>query len=368
MEWGRRKIIISVTNDLVTDQRIHKVCSTLSDAAYEVMLVGRKLKHSPAVTREYSTHRMRLLFNRSFFFYAEYNIRLFFYLLFSNVDVLLANDTDTLPANYLVSRIRRKPLVFDAHELFPEVPEVVNRRFVKAFWTKIEDWIFPHLKYSYTVCYSIANYYNTRYQMNMQVVRNIPYSSSCIATARPRIESQGKHVLLYQGAVNVGRGIEWIIDAMPYLDDYVFYIAGDGDVMQEMKERVAGNNVQDRVFFLGRLPFEALSEYTACADIGVSLLENRGLSYYYSLPNRIFDFIRHHVPVLATDFPEIRQIIAAYGIGELIDRYDPEYLASAVRGMIAKGKNEDGFIAANKELAWENEAKILLLLIKHTNC
>jgi len=368
MEWGRHKIIVSVTNDLVTDQRVHKVCTSLLNAGYEVLLVGRKLKHSPTVTREYSTHCMRLLFNRSFFFYAEYNIRLFFYLLFSNVDVLLANDTDTLLANYLVAKMRRKPLVFDAHELFPEVPEVVNRRFVKAFWTKIEDWIFPHLKYSYTVCGSIANYYNTSYQMNMQVVRNIPLASSCTESAHSPIESQGKHVLLYQGAVNVGRGIEWIIDAMPYLEDYVFYIAGDGDVMQEMKERAAGKNVQDRVFFLGRIPFETLSDYTACADIGINLLENRGLSYYYSLPNRIFDFIHHHIPVLATDFPEIRQIITTYSIGELVNRYEPEYLASMIRGMIAKGKNEDGFIAANKELAWENEAKILLLLIKHTNC
>ena len=338
MEWGRRKITVSVTNDLITDQRVHKVCATLSDAGYEVLLVGRKLKHSPDITRNYSTHRMRLLFSRSFFFYAEYNIRLFFFLLFSKIDVLLANDTDTLLANFLVSIVRKRPLVFDAHELFPEVPEVVNRRFVKAFWTKIEDWVFPHLKYSYTVCRSIADYYNTRYRMDMQVVRNIPYSS-CTATLHSRIESHGKHVLFYQGAVNVGRGIEWIIDAMPYLDDCVFYIAGDGDVMQEMKERAAGKNVQDRVFFLGRIPFEILSEYTTCADIGISLLENRGLNYYYALPNRIFDFIRHYVPVLATDFPEIRQIITTYGIGELIDRYEPEYLASVIQGMIVKGKN-----------------------------
>ncbi len=368
MGKGRRKIIVSVTNDLVVDQRVHKVCTTLSDAGYEVCLIGCKWTHSPRLSRSYHTHRMRLLFNSTFFFYAEYNIRLFFYLLFSRMDVLLSNDTDSLVANYCASKIRRKVLIFDAHELFPELPEVVHRHLVKTVWTTIEDWIFPRLKYCYTVCQSIADYYNSKYNIHMQVVRNIPFASFHSQERPVPLEAPEKYILLYQGAVNIGRGIEWIIDSMPYLDDCVFYIAGDGEVMREMKAYVVKKNVQDRVFFLGRIPFEELSHYTACATIGISLLENRGLSYYYSLPNRIFDFIRNHVPVLATDFPEIRRIVATYHVGELIDRYDPEYLAAIIRKMIAQGKNEDGFVAANKDLTWENEAKILLQLIKKANC
>ena len=109
---------------------------------------------------------MRLLFKRSLFFYAEYNIRLFFYLLFDKADIFLSNDTDTLPANYLAALIRRKTLVFDAHEMFPEAPEVTDRKWVKKVWTTIEDLIFPRLKNTYTVCDSIASVYNKKYKIN----------------------------------------------------------------------------------------------------------------------------------------------------------------------------------------------------------
>jgi glycosyltransferase involved in cell wall biosynthesis/2-polyprenyl-3-methyl-5-hydroxy-6-metoxy-1,4-benzoquinol methylase len=359
------KITASVTNDLVTDQRVHKVCTTLLQNGYEVKLVGRKFRNSKPLQRAYRTDRMRLLFNRSVFFYAEYNLRLFFYLLFDKADIYLSNDTDSLPANYLAAKIRRKPLVFDAHEMFPEVPEVTQRKFVKAVWTKMEDWIFPHLKNTYTVCQSIADIYNRKYGIDMQVVRNIP-SVEQTTHVQPAIDTKGKKIILYQGAVNVGRGIEWIIDAMPYLPDFLFYVVGDGDVLNDLKEKVNRQNLNDRVIFTGRIPFEELPAYTICADIGINLLENKGLNYYYSLPNRIFDYIRKNIPVLATDFPEIRRIVAHYGIGTLVAHYDPPFLAATIRQMATEEKNMEGFATANAELSWENEAQTLLRLIRQT--
>jgi glycosyltransferase involved in cell wall biosynthesis len=107
-----------------------------------------------------------------------------------------------------------------------------------------------------------------------------------------------------------------------------------------------------------------LAAYTAQADIGVNLLENRGLNYYYSLPNRIFDFIRAGIPVLSCDFPEIRNIVAHYGTGALIDRFEPEYLAEKIRELANKPINYNGFEKANAELTWENEAVRLLKVIQ----
>jgi len=362
------RITGSVTNDLVTDQRVHKVCTTLMQNGYEVKLVGRMLPDSKHVKRPYQTERMFLLFRRTMLFYAEYNIRLFFYLLFDKTDIFLSNDTDTLLANYFVSVIRKKPLVFDAHEIFPETPEVTNRKWVKKVWTKIEDFIFPRLKNAYTVCDSIAAYYKEKYKIDMQVVRNIPlkkeppkrFSSKIPA---PIVE-KGKKIILYQGAVNTGRGIEWMIEAMFYLKDFVFYVIGDGDKLNELKEKTKRMRLTDRVIFTGQIPFENLHEYTACADIGINLLENWGLSYYYSLPNRIFDYIRENVPVLASDFPEIHKIIARYNIGMLVANFDPQYLASVVKRMALRGKNRSAFATANAELCWENEAAVLLNVMK----
>lgn len=358
------RITVSVTNDLSTDQRVHKVCTTLAGNGYDVMLIGRRLRNSLPVGRRYRTKRLRLLFSRSVLFYAEYNIRLFFYLLFVETDVFLSNDTDTLPANYLVSLIRRKPLVFDAHEMFPELPEITDRWLVKAIWTKIEDLIFPRIRYSYTVCRSVANIYNERYGMTMQVVRNIPLGVvSALSTEKP-IDACGRKVILYQGSVNVGRGIERVIDAMPYLDGFIFYVIGDGDVLEEMRLRVERRHLSDRVIFTGRLPFERLLSYTSCADVGVNLLENRGLNYYYSLPNRIFDFMRVGVPVLSSDFPEIRNIVAHYGTGKLISHYEPEYIASTILGMVDQPVSEELFAVANVELTWENEVETVLRIFR----
>lgn len=356
------RISVSVINDLVTDQRVHKVCTTLTEAGHEVSLIGRGFRDSKPLQRKYKTYRMRLLFKRSFVFYAEYNIRLFLHLLFTKTDLLLSNDTDTLVANFLVSKLRNKPLVFDAHEMFPEVPEVVNRKRVKAVWTKIEDWIFPKLKYAYTVCQSIAEEYNKKYGIAMKVVRNIPFASQVAPPHKP-IESDGRKIILYQGAVNIGRGIEWVMDAMPYLDDFVFYIVGDGDILSELKQKAKEQCMEDRVVFTGRVPFEDLPAYTACADIGVNLLENRGLNYYYSLPNRIFDFIRNNIPILANNFPEIKRIVEQYDLGILVDETTPEYLAEKIKELHIKGKNAKGFALANKELCWENEAETILRMI-----
>ena len=356
------KITVSVTNDLVTDQRVHKVCTSLHEAGYEVKLVGRKFRYSQPLARSYQTRRMRLFFNRSFLFYAEYNIRLFFLLLFDKADILLANDTDSLPANFAASKIKRKKLIFDAHEMFPEVPEVVDRPFVKKCWTKIEDHLFPRLDRAYTVCQSIADLYNEKYNLNMQVVRNIPLAGQDKAIV-PAIDKQNKKIILYQGAVNIGRGIDRIIDAMPYLDDFLFYVVGDGDCLADLRKSVQDKQLDDKVKFTGRVPFEDLPAYTASADIGVNLLDNKGLNYYYALPNRIFDYIRHTIPILANDFPEVRRIISHYRVGKLIDHFEPEYLASVIREMVSEAKNKEGFALANKELTWENESLVLLKMI-----
>lgn len=357
------RITISVTNDLVTDQRVHKVSTVLQEAGYDVKLVGRKLKNSRPIHRNYRTDRMRLFFNRSFFFYAEYNIRLFVYLLFDKTDVFLSNDTDSLPANYFASIIRKKSLIFDAHEMFPEVPEVTNRKWVKKIWTAIEDLIFPKLKYSYTVCQSIADIYNKKYKINMHVIRNIPFAKKEIDTQK-RLDGKGKKILLYQGAVNIGRGIEFILDAMPLLDNFIFYIIGDGDILDELKKKAEQSQITDRVIFLGRMPFEELQSYTSSADIGINLLENRGLNYYYALPNRIFDYIRNDIPILANDFPEIRRIVSEYNVGKLINHFEPEYLASVIREMASEEKNKKGFELANEELTWEKESETLLSITK----
>jgi glycosyltransferase involved in cell wall biosynthesis len=202
----------------------------------------------------------------------------------------------------------------------------------------------------------------------MQVVRNIPLKQikpiHYISRVSP-INARGRKVILYQGAVNHGRGIEWMIDAMPFLSNYIFYVVGEGDILKKLKEKVKKMHLTEKVFFTGKIPFEDLPVYTARADIGINLLENWGLSDYYSLPNRIFEYIRDGVPIVASDFPEIRKIVTRYDIGALIHNFDPQYIASTIKRLTLKGKNHTAFATANAELCWENEAAVLLKVMKN---
>lgn len=363
----KKRVVISVTNDLVTDQRVNRIATTLHNNGYEVLAVGHKLKTSCRVQRPYQTKLFRLIFNRKMFFYAEYNIRLFLFLLFVRADIFLSNDTDTLPANYMASRIRRKKLVFDAHEMFPEVPEVVGRRMVKKVWTRIENLFFPKLKNCYTVCQSIADVYNQRYGINMHVIRNISIYKPA-EDEKKRLHVSDKKILLYQGAVNVGRGIEWTIDAMPYIENAIFYVAGDGDILQQLQNYVAEKQLNDKVIFLGRIPFEELHSYTVSADLGISLLENKGLNYYYSLPNRIFDFMHAQVPIIATNFPEIQKVVAGSDTGVLTDDHQPETLARAIKAALTEWENKPEkpaiFDKACRLYNWETEEKKLLMIFE----
>ncbi|MGB1317211.1 MAG: glycosyl transferase group 1, partial [Flavobacteriales bacterium] len=133
---------MSVINDLSTDQRVHKHCMMLTGLGYNVLLIGRQKSDSvPLDKRGYETHRMQLPFERGPLFYASYNLALCFNLLIRKSNLLFSNDLDTLLPNFLVSRIIGKKLIYDSHEFFTEVPELVNRPKVQSVWRKLESWI-----------------------------------------------------------------------------------------------------------------------------------------------------------------------------------------------------------------------------------
>ena len=192
----------------------------------------------------------------------------------------------------------------------------------------------------------------------MKVVRNVPYFSQPVE--EKLLHYSGKKIMLYQGAVNVGRGLEWVIDAMPLVHHAVLVIIGDGDITNALKQQVNNLQINDKVFFLGRIAGAELHKYTPSADLGLCLLENRGLNYYYALPNRIFDYLHAGVPVLATDFPEIANIVGNHKTGILVNHYEPEYLAELLNDFFAKGFDTSHFAELAKQFCWEEEEKVLL--------
>lgn len=358
----RPNLILSVINDLSTDQRIHRIATTLQESGYEVLVVGRKLAHSPPLPqRIYRQKRMRLLFSRGKLFYLEYNLRLFFFLLLRPAQLLNANDLDTLLANYLVARLRRIPLVYDSHEYFTEVPELLHRPFTRQIWLKLESWIFPRLRHVYTVNESIARIYSMRYGVPVKTVRNVPFRREI-----PQITSKHQ-LLMYQGALNVGRGIELMIRAMAHLPaNYQLWIAGSGDIEAELKALCKQLELESRVRFLGRIPLDELYGYTCQARLGFSLEEDLGANYRYASPNKVYDYLQAGLPVLVSDLPEMKQIVEEYGVGEVLEAASrqPQRLAERITAMLEDEQRYQQYVSrchqAAQLLNWEQEQHKLL--------
>lgn len=351
---------MSVTNDLCTDQRAFKVCNTLLDSGYEVILIGRLMPNSWQLEVPYRVKRFKLSFNRGPLFYINYSVRLFFFLLFSKKGVLLANDLDTLLPNYIISKIKKWPLVYDSHEYFTEVPELVNRPKVQRIWQSIEQSILPNLTYTYTVSQPIADAYLRKYGVSFKLIRNLPQAYSI----DPNIEK--KNVVIYQGALNVGRGLEELIEAMPEVNAQL-WIAGDGDVANQLNQQVMELQLSNKVIFLGRLNANKLKEITQQAKLGVSLEKEMGLNYTYALPNKLFDYIQAGVPVLVSPLQEMKKIVSQYSVGEILESSYPKTIASQINRMLTSDSYtqwQSNCITAAQELNWETESLKLKDLIR----
>jgi len=314
--------------------------------------------------------RMNLLFKTGPLFYFFFNFRLFFKLLFKKIDLLFANDLDTLLANYMVSKIRKIPLVYDSHELFCEVPELLNSPFKRKIWLRLEKRIIPKLKNCITVNESIAEIYEKKYMVKFNVIRNIPEQT----TGFPHLSKQelklppDKKIILMQGAgINIDRGAEELIDAMKFIDNAMLLIIGGGDVWRILESKVMEKNLKEKVLLIKKIPKKELLSYTAHADLGISIDKNTNLNYYNSLPNKVFDYIHSGVPILASRLPEVEKIITKYKIGWIINSHNPEQIAEAINKLFLsadyKEYKENTSLAA-RELNWAKEKRIYLEIIK----
>lgn len=362
------RAIVSVTNDLYTDNRVHKVCLFLKEQGYDVQLVGRMRKNSVELeARPYQTHRMKLLFDKGPFFYAAYNFRLFFYLLFRKTDVLVSNDLDTLLANYLASKFKRNVrLVYDSHEFFTEVPELIHRPKVQKAWLSIERWIFPKLKSVYTVNSSIAEKYAALYHKEVKVVRNISprWNPEVLPSKSVLGIPEDKFILILQGAgINIQRGAEEAVEAMRSIDDAVLLIVGDGDVLPELKKNVNHYDLQKKVLFFGKRPYVEMMSVTSHADVGLTLDKPTNLNYRFSLPNKVFDYIHAQTPIICTDLPEVSKVVKGHNVGIILPELTVESLVEEIKRLMSDKElhqqlKENCRKAAILE-SWEGECEVL---------
>ena len=359
-----KKVIISVVSDLVTDQRVNRAALTLHNHGMDVILIGRRLRKSlPLEERPYKIKRFKLWFEKGALFYASYNIRLFLFLLLNKADIYLANDLDTLPANFVASRLKNIKLVYDSHEYFTEVPELVNRPFIRFIWLKTEQWIFPRLKDVMTVNDSIAGFYKAKYNVPVKTIRNLPCAADISLPIVNRAGwgiPQKVKIFLFQGAgINIDRGAEESIDAISLVPGAVLVFIGGGDVIEKLKDIVANKGLTEKVFFIPKQPLKELIRFTRMADIGLTLDKDNNLNYKYSLPNKLFDYIQAQLPVLATNLPEVKKVVEKYDIGLITSSFDSKDISEKMIEIISNenrlGRWKKNLNLAATELCWEKE-------------
>lgn len=358
-------MIVSVISDLVSDQRVYRVCSFLYDNGFDVLLIGRRLKKSlPLPARSYSTQRIRCYFNKGVLKYAEFNLKLFFKLLFKKANLLLSNDLDTLVPNYFLSKLRRKKLVYDTHEYFTGMPELQTKPFKRKIWRTLEKFILPRLKYAYTVSESVAGQYEKDYGIKLKVVRNTPLRSNPIQNSN-KIFPEGKTILLLQGSgINKDRGAEELIESMQLLpDNFLLVLIGGGESWEELKKLCHTLSLEGKVMFIEKIPFEELKKFTPSAYLGFSLDKPSNLNYKLSLPNKIFDYIHAGVPIIASEIKEVKKILETYHVGTTISEIKPQVIASTVLSVFKNKQQYDTWklntAKAADELCWQKEQVIL---------
>ena len=355
---------------------------TLHSMGFVVRITGVKRKNSPPFSPAYaSVVRLPVIWQKGPLFYACYNIQLFFYLLFSRFDILVANDLDTLLPAHLASRIRNKPLVYDTHEYFTGTPEVFTRKKVYRVWKWLEDQLFPRQKTIITVNKSIADLYQSEYGKAIHVVRNVPPYREPVP--RKRLEelaipglaeslkekdpAQMKKIIILQGTgINVDRGAEELVEAMlpEYgIDNAVLLIIGGGNAIDLIRKKAIDLDLSDRVIFLPRMAYHDLFDYTYYASIGVSIDKDHGLNYRFSLPNKLFDYIMAATPVLVSDLPEVAKVVDRYRVGKKISSHEPAHIAQCIIDMLSDEQQmqtwRQNCREAAKELCWENETETI---------
>ncbi len=367
-----KKVIVSVINDLVTDQRLHRTCTVMHEMGFEILLIGRRKRDSLILnTREYKARRMHLFFEKGPLFYAEYNIRLYFYLLFHSADILFSNDLDTLLPNFIIHKIKRIPIIFDSHEYFTETPELINRPAVKKVWKSIERFILPKLPEMITVNSSIAQLFESEYGIKVSVIRNIPINNEITVNLTKKelgLPENQKLILIQGSGLNVDRGLEELCEAMAFVEQAKLIIIGDGDVIPLIKQKANNLRLNDRIIFIPKQTFQYLQQYTKHADLGLSIDKDTNLNYHFSLPNKIFDYIHAGVPILCSPLVEVKKIVAKYKVGECIENHHPKHIAERINSILrdeTKLKQYKGnTVLATEELNWENEKLCLINILQ----
>ncbi|NFP92688.1 glycosyltransferase family 4 protein [Clostridium sporogenes] len=385
-----KNILMVVQNDFVNDSRIIKEANTLGRCGFNVKVLAlhnKGLKEEEKfeyfiVKRIKLNTRDRLSKNKlsQIVKYMEFKKKCLQEAKKFNPDIVHCHDIYTLPIGKVIikklSNTKKIKLIYDSHELWSQASNNLSMpNILVKLQNNIEKNVIKKCDKVITVSDSIAQYLMKQYKLEKKptIIRNIPYmkkeiTNKSIFHEKFNIE-KNKKIVLYQGAVGKGRGIENLIKAMQYTkDNIVLVILGNGSMVKKYKEMANKLAVKDKVYFHSAVDPKELIDYTSSANLGMSLIFNICLSYYYSLPNKMFEYIQGEIPVLCSNYPDMKEIIQNYGVGQTVEPNDVGEIAKAINEILSKDDEyceyKNNCKIAKEQLNWEKESNVLIQLYK----
>lgn len=366
----KKKVLITFLGNIDYDTRCYNLFNTLSNEGYDVDFVGFDW-----LTENFTTVKGK----KTVYKLSKKPIPLFFYLKFyfllklkifrSKFDIIFAEDLYCLPVCVILGKIKGAKVIYDCRELFGFLAGLKDKKLVQKFWSFVERLFITKADLVLTTGEMDSEFIRNQYKIkNDLVIRNLPLykkSDSPVDYYSLLNLNSSKKVLLYQGVVLHGRGLKMVFEFLKTTDEFVLVVIGGGEMLDYYKSLAKQMSLSEKVYFIGKMPQEKLIDYTAGAFVGLSLIENVSLSYYYALPNKLFEYIMAEIPVIVTDLPQMKKIINEYKVGFVIRENDTAELGN----ILNKLKDDSEFYRQLKSnckltsetLNWEVEIKQLLL-------
>ncbi len=421
-----KKVTMFVWNHFTNDARVNRECTTLAYNGYDINLIAindpknpaisayeeisntfkvHRVKRYPWLLQAYQDHGKKFLlvvagvqvviipslFYISFTLMAAYllslvvaagmikfkKIRKWFingaiitrmivkgYI--QNADIYHANDLNTLPQAIVCSKLRLKPkpLIYDSHEVQSDRTGY-NPKTIKS----IESFMLKFVDQMIVENHTRAKYNEDIYGFYPKTLYN--YSEKYNIEEKPQINlhkkigiNEDEKILLYQGGLQQGRGLELLIEAMDEIKEGHLLFIGGGKLTQPLKEQAEASKQADRIHFLDKVPFQELPSYTREAYLGFQVLQNICFNHYSASSNKLFEYMMAHVPVISCDFPEIKKVVEETNTGLVVDSHNASEIANAVNQLVKdtslRNQLSENTKQAKEIYNWNNEKSKLL--------
>ena len=365
---NHKSICISFLGNIDYDSRTRNIYQTLKAQNYIVNVISFDWLTNNFNTQlgEVTIYKLSKNFS-SLLFYIKFSTLLLKRLINIKSAIYFAEDIYTLPIVTIFAKLKGAKVFYDCRELFGYLAGLKKRKILQFLLKIIERLFITHVDLIITTGELDSEFIEKEYGLTKTIViRNLPKYYKPLKPINfcqlLNIPTE-KKILLYQGVVLHGRGLKYIFEALTELKNYVLIILGAGEELTYYKSLSKKLVIENQIYFLGKIKQNELLKYTAGADIGLSLIENLSLSYYYALPNKLFEYVMAEIPVLVSNLPQMEKVVNTYEIGLTVKDSNTEEIKNALKKLEEETfykKIKNNCKKASNDLNWENEVKKLL--------